>query len=387
MSHLRSVAERACAEQAKCSEAEVDTAAAAALVNHCDYSLAVPTMRLSALLGLPFACLNHLFMYRLLRMQRWSCGTKARRSLLNSLPQQTRFFLRRWLLPCLGRLQHHPPIALQVPSRYLMTKCATGRVPTISIVTPSLNQGKYLERSVRSVLAQNYPKLEYIIQDGGSTDGTDFVLKRLGSLVHHIESCKDRGQAHAINLGFTHTTGEIMAWLNSDDILLPGAVNYIANFFLKNPNVDVVYGHRILIDEEDREIGRWVLPKHDSEILRWADFIPQETLFWRRRTWECAGGCVDENLQFAIDWDMLLRFKLSGARFTRVPRFIGAFRVHSTQKTLSLFEELGRAEVNVLHERYYGRVPSNDEIERHIRSYLTRSILYDNLYRIGILPY
>lgn len=387
IAYLRSTAKRTQAERASSPETGADIASAPTMLRGSDYSLAVDTMRTSVLLGLPVACMNHLFVYRLRLMLRRSYHSKTARNLMGSLLQLIKTFLWRWLIPRVGRLHQHPSIPLQIPPHYFVTDSPTDRDLTVSIVTPSLNQAKYLERTVRSVIAQNYPKLEYVIQDGGSTDGTKLVLERLGPLVHHIETCKDRGQAHAINLGFTHTTGEIMAWLNSDDILLPGALNYIAEIFLNNPNVDVVYSHRILIDEEGWEIGRWILPKHECEVLKWADFIPQETLFWRRSIWERAGGRVDETLQYAMDWEMLLRFKLSGAKFMRVPRFLGAFRVHRAQKTLSLFEKIGLAEVNLLRERYHGQVPSNNEIQSHISSYLTRSVIYDNLYRLGVLRY
>ena len=96
----------------------------------------------------------------------------------------------------------------------------------------------------------------------------------------------DEGHAHAINLGFAHATGDVMAFLNSDDLLLPGSLHYVARYFERHPDVDVVYGHRVLVDKNDMEIGRWVMPRHDDEVLSWADFVPQETLFWRRRIWE-----------------------------------------------------------------------------------------------------
>jgi len=144
---------------------------------------------------------------------------------------------------------------------------------------------------------------------------------------------EDSGQAQAINRGFALTCGEIMAYLNSDDSLLPGCLNYVGTYFADHPEVDVVYGHRVLIDEEDREIGRWVLPRHTDEVLAWADYIPQETLFWRRRLWEAAGSSVSEEFRFAMDWDLILRFRDAGAKIVRVPRFLGAFRVHTDQKT------------------------------------------------------
>src|SRR5262249_36979350 len=192
--------------------------------------------------------------------------------------------------------------------------------------------GPFLERTLKSVLGQGYPRLEYIVQDGGSTDETAEVLERYRGLLHHCESAPDRGQAHAINLGFGHGTGEILAYLNSDDLLLPGTLHYVAHYFATHPEVDAVYGHRVLIDENDAEVGRWVLPPHNDALLSWADYVPQETLFWRRRIWDKVGASLDETFQFALDWDLLIRFRDAGARFVRLPRFLGGFRVHAQQK-------------------------------------------------------
>src|SRR5262249_46236581 len=160
-----------------------------------------------------------------------------------------------------------------------------------------------------------YPRLEYLIQDGGSTDATLAILDRYRDALHCCESASDRGQADALNRGFRRAGGEILAYLNADDLLLPGALAAVARYFRPAPEVDVIYGHRILIDQEGRDIGRWVLPPHEDGALVWLDFIPQETLFWRRRIWERAGASFDEQLHFALDWALLLRFRQIGARF------------------------------------------------------------------------
>src|SRR5919204_1282173 len=182
-------------------------------------------------------------------------------------------------------LRQHKPKELKAPARYTRNP-KLGNPPVISIVTPTYNTGKFLERTMSSVLDQGYPRLEYIVQDGGSTDETKEVLERHRDRLQHCEMRPDDGHAHAINLGFEHATGNVMGFLNADDILLPGSLHYVAHYFERHPRVDLVYGHRVLIDENDMEIGRWVLPRHDDEVLSWADFVPQETLFWRRRTWE-----------------------------------------------------------------------------------------------------
>jgi glycosyltransferase involved in cell wall biosynthesis len=286
--------------------------------------------------------------------------------------------------PTVGVLRQYPPRPLVLPAR-AARETPPQPVPVISVVTPSYNQAAFLERTIRSVIEQNYPRLEYVVQDGGSADGTADLLRRYGERLTHWESAPDRGQADAINRGFRHTTGEILAYLNSDDLLLPGALACVARYFAAHPDVDVVYGCRVIIDADDQEVGRWVLPPHDDAALTWYDYVPQETLFWRRRIWERAGGRMDESFQFALDWDLLLRFRAAGACFVRLPRFLGAFRVHDRQKTSARFDELYYPEVRRLRERCHGRPVGNEEILRARRPYWRRQALYHRLYRLGLL--
>jgi glycosyltransferase involved in cell wall biosynthesis len=275
---------------------------------------------------------------------------------------------------------------LWIPKRYFRTK-ALERAPIISIVTASFDHAGFIERTIRSVLDQKYSGLQYLIQDGGSDDGTTEIVERHRDSLFHYESRKDRGQAHALNLGFERSTGEILGYLNSDDILLPGALNYVADFFSRHPDVDAVYGHRVLIDGGDHEIGRWVLPPHDSRVLSWADYIPQETLFWRRAIWDRAGGYVDESFRFAMDWDLLLRFREAGAIMRRLPRFLGAFRVHRHQKTSADILTVGADEMDRLRKRVLGKPVSEQEIARALGPYVRRHVVYHKLYRLGVLRY
>ena len=256
-----------------------------------------------------------------------------------------------------------------------------------AIVTPSYNQGQFIERTINSVLNQNYPALEYIIQDGGSTDDTVHIVRKYQSRLKRWTSAKDNGQSDALNLGFMQSTGDIMAYLNSDDLLLPGSLNYIARYFNKHPNVDVVYGHRVCIDRDDHDIGRWVLPPHDSEILNWVDYVPQETLFWRRTIWEKAGGKIDDNFKFAMDWDLIIRLRDAGAKFARLPRFLGAFRIHAQQKTNATITLHGLKEMEKLRLRCNGRVVSHVELKRKILPYQIKHLIYHKLYKLGILRY
>lgn len=253
------------------------------------------------------------------------------------------------------------------------------------MVTPSYNQASFLGRTIESVLSQDYSRLEYVIRDGGSNDGSVDVLRRFDGRVQWISE-RDDGQSDAIERGFRNTSGEIMGWLNSDDLLLPGTLKYVARFFAENPHVDVVYGHRVLIDEHDNEIGRWVVPPHDGDTLRWVDTVPQETMFWRRRLWDRVGG-IDPSFHFAMDWDLILRFLDADARFVRLPRFLGAFRVHEDQKTLSRAADLGRPEISKLRQRTLGRVPSKPQIAHQISGYLAAHLLLHTGYRLGLVRY
>ncbi len=285
------------------------------------------------------------------------------------------------LRPRLGILHQYQPRSLDIPAHYRAPR-PLERTPRITIVTPSFRHGAFIERTIESVLDQRYPDLEYFVQDGGSEDGTREILERCGTRLTGWESKPDRGQAHAINLGLARGSGEIMAYLNSDDMLLPGALAYVADFFIRHPDVDVVYGHRILVDEEDRDIGRWMMPPHSDEVLSWVDYVPQETLFWRRSMWEKVGGRIDESFRFAMDWDLLVRFRDAGARFARLPRFLAAFRVHGQQKTSSGISDIGFAEMNRIRERVLGRVPSAAEVRKAVLPYLLRHVATDLRWRI-----
>jgi GT2 family glycosyltransferase len=276
--------------------------------------------------------------------------------------------------PRLGMLEHHAPRPLDIPARYTCTPLPR-RPQRISIVTPSFNQAHMIERTLDSVLDQHYPDLEFIVQDGASTDGTPDVLERYDDRLTFWESVPDNGQTDAINRGFARSTGSIMAYLNSDDLLLPGSLAYIARFFEQHPSIDAVYGHRALIDENDREIGRWIMPPHDDDVLSWADFVPQETLFWRREAWARIGG-FDDTFRFAMDWDFLVRLRDSGARFKRLPRLLGAFRIHEQQKTSAVISDVGMQEMTRLRRRCLGHEPNEAEIYLNVAPYLGRHMLH-----------
>ena len=224
------------------------------------------------------------------------------------------------------------------------------QLPKISIVTPSYNQAPFIGFTVRSVLLQRYPKLEYIAMDGGSTDGTHEVLAPYVDRFAHYVSERDKGQADAIRRGFERCTGEIMSYLNSDDMLAPGALHFIAGYFAEHPDVDAIYSHRVTVDEDNKVLHYWILPRHsDWYMTRW-DLIPQETCFWRRSLFEKCGN-IDPAFRFAMDYDLFVRFMQNG-KMVRVNRFLGAFRQHGEAKTSQLLQTVGQDEIKQVWKRY-----------------------------------
>ena len=182
-------------------------------------------------------------------------------------------------------------------------RTARDHLPGIALVTPSYQQGRYLESTIQSILAQDYPKLEYAVVDGGSGDESPEIIERYRSQLTFAVSERDEGHVDAIDKGFARISGEIMAYVNSDDLLEPGALGFVGDFFSRHPNIDAIYGHRVIIDEAGKEIGRWVSPRYNLSLLRIVDYIPQETLFWRRSIYEKVGG-LDRKWFFAMDWDL-----------------------------------------------------------------------------------
>ena len=190
--------------------------------------------------------------------------------------------------------------------------------PRISIVTPSFNQAPYLEATLRSVLEQGYPDLEYIVMDGGSTDGSVDILRSHASCLSYWTSAHDAGQADAINRGLARSTGEILAYLNSDDVYLPGALARVAAHFAAHPEADLVYGDYVYLDEQGRVLQHFQAPPFEAAALVLGNTVSQPTVFVRRRAWERVGP-FDAALHCVMDLDYWLRAAVAGLRFERVP--------------------------------------------------------------------
>ncbi len=209
---------------------------------------------------------------------------------------------------------------------------ATCNLPLVSIITPSFNQARFLEETIRSVLEQDYPKIEYIIVDGGSTDDSTEIIRKYSDRLAWWVSEKDRGQTDAINKGFAHATGEILAWLNSDDTYLPEAIYEAVAFLQSHPDVGMVYGDANLINEAGGVIGKFPAAQTDYRRLRQGYVhIPQQASFWRAELWRQVGP-LDPTFYFAMDYDLWVRL----ARVTRLqyyPRLWANFRLHGGGKT------------------------------------------------------
>jgi glycosyltransferase involved in cell wall biosynthesis len=203
--------------------------------------------------------------------------------------------------------------------------------PVVSIVTPSFNQGAFIRQTIDSVLSQDYPHIDYRVIDGGSTDDTVAILKSYGGRVRWVSE-KDRGQTHAINKGMAQAKGQVLAYLNSDDLLRSGAVSRVVEHFRDRPSCDLVYGRDALIDAEGKYIGMY--PTADYSFGRLVDCccVSQPAAFWRRRL---AGrvGPFDESLQLVMDYDYWLRADRAGGVLEHVPDVLAHTRIHRQTKT------------------------------------------------------
>jgi glycosyltransferase involved in cell wall biosynthesis len=206
--------------------------------------------------------------------------------------------------------------------------------PRISIITPSFNQAQFLEETILSVLNQRYPNLEYIIIDGRSTDGSVDVIKRYEDRLAFWVSESDRGQAHAINKGLAKSTGEIVAFINSDDLYLPGALARVAEHFAKSPECGWLCGDTQLFSDDGAEPRPivTVVPKSAAHCLSWAYTAPQPGMFWRR---ELIQDGFQEKWRYCFDHELYVRLLLAGHRCEHLPVTLAGYRLHESSKTVA----------------------------------------------------
>ncbi len=206
-------------------------------------------------------------------------------------------------------------------------------MPLVSIVTPSYNQAQFLEQTIQSVLCQDYPNLEYLIVDGGSSDGSLEVIQRFADRLAWWVSEPDQGQTEAINKGFEHARGEYLAWLNSDDTYLPQAVSRAVAYLETNPQIGMVYGDANLIDEQGNVIGKFPARQTDyARLRRGYVHIPQQAAFFRANLWKQVAP-LDPSFYFAMDYDLWVRLARL-APFLYVPETWANFRLHQSGKSV-----------------------------------------------------
>ena len=236
--------------------------------------------------------------------------------------------------------------------------------PRITVVTPAYNQAQFLEETMRSVLMQGYPNSEYMVINDGATDNTEEVISRYERYLNFWTTQKNSGQPTAVNNGMARSTGEILGWLNSDDLLLPRALERTA-LARMNPEVKITCGFREVIDSDSRITWHWVHPRPNNEDLKRICYLAQETVFWNREVWEKAGPLGAE-WRFALDVDLWNKFMAAGYTFHLLPYFLGAFRVHPASKG-STMEAVRQAELRRIYQTYLGRDVSEQELVAETR--------------------
>ncbi|MCX6078716.1 MAG: glycosyltransferase family 2 protein [Chloroflexi bacterium] len=206
--------------------------------------------------------------------------------------------------------------------------------PLISIITPSFNQVRYIDATIRSVLDQDYPAIEYIIVDGGSHDGSVDIIQSYANKLAWWISEKDNGQTDALNKGFSQAKGEILAWINSDDTYEPGALASAAKYLTNHPETGMVYANTNFIDETGQKIGRFPAAQTDYRRLRQGYVhIPQQAAFFRADLWKQAGP-LDQDFYFAMDYDLWVRLaKLAPLAYLPEQTWAN-FRLHNSGKTI-----------------------------------------------------
>ena len=225
--------------------------------------------------------------------------------------------------------------------------------PLVSVITPSFNTARFLEESIQSVLAQDYPHIEYLVMDGASTDGSLDILRSYADRLTYV-SVADDGAADAINKGFSKAQGEILAWLGADDTYLPGAVSKAVETLAANPDAAAIYGEGYWTDSLGEVLGRYPTVPYDAKMFAQECYICQPACFIRRQAIETV-GMLNPTLRASFDYDLWIRLA-KRYRFVHVPQYLATSRMHRENKTLGQRRTVFTESIALLAE-YYGYVP------------------------------
>jgi len=242
-------------------------------------------------------------------------------------------------------------------------------LPKVSIITSSYNQGQFIEKTILSVLKQNYPNIEHIVIDGGSTDNTLEILRKYPHLVWISEP--DQGQSDAVNKGIKMATGEIIGWLNSDDVYLENAIFTAVKVFEEYSKVSVVYGNCYYIDEKDQVIRKFISGKFNLKRLLNCGYcyIPAMSTFIKKKVFDKMEEAINTNLKYCMDYDLFIRIAKTGFKFQYIPKFLSSFRRSQSNTTTVNISEM-RKESFEVSKRYGGGI-----FELYIRCLVTKIYL------------
>lgn len=264
--------------------------------------------------------------------------------------------------------------------------------PLISIVIPSFNQGQFIEQAITSVVGQNYPRIELIIVDGGSTDNTAEIVNKYQDHIHHFISEPDRGQADAINKGFRMARGEIMGWLNTDDMYLPCTFSRVAAIIESPSKPNLVYGGCLHFYQGTTHTYGFLPPDFDENQLTYHDYLAQPSTFWTKALWDVTGA-LNESYHYVLDWEWFLRAS-QFCRFTPIKDYLSIYRMHPGHKSgtgkdkrqeeiMHIIKTYAREDWQEAYRTIYRQLPSfRKNLHRlwRLKLHWLRYVLYPHLY-------